>query len=310
MSQSNTTRTRTFAAFLGVPLAACLALTGCSIESSSAENDAADANSEAPLFDELPQEIQEAGVIEVGSAIDYPPFEYYDDNGELAGFEVELGEKLEEQLGVELKWNNASFDTLLPSLKSGRYDVVYGATNDTAEREKSYDFVYYLQSSQGFVTAKGNADKIKSVEDLCGTTLAAVRGGIQAKYLDSQAEKCVADGKDPIKVLTFDGNSEEQVAVKQGRALAMLENYPTAATFVEESDGELELSPLQVEKRYFGMVLSKEDTELRDALVKAWQGIIDDGSYGEVLSDWGLTDIGIKEAGVNAVESGLGGGSE
>lgn len=309
MSQSNTTPIRTFATFLGVPLAACLALTGCSIDPSSAGDGAAEADSEAALFDELPKEIQEAGVIQLGSAIDYPPFEYYED-GELAGFEVELGEHLEKKLGVDLKWNNASFDTLLPSLKSGRYDIVYGATNDTAEREASYDFVYYLQSSQGFVTAKGNADKIQSVEDLCGTTLAAVRGGVQAQYLDSQSQKCVQDGMDAIKVLTFDGNSEEQVAVKQGRALAMLENYPTAAKFVDESDGELELSPLQVEKRYFGMVLSKEDTQLRDAMVKAWQAIIDDGSYDEVLSDWGLKDIGIKEAGVNAVESGLGGGSE
>jgi polar amino acid transport system substrate-binding protein len=303
------TRTRSLMTLLALPLASAMALSACSLDSAAEEGEAAAADSEAPLFDQLPQEIQDAGEIKVGSSIDYPPFEYYEGK-ELAGFEVELAEELEKQLGVKLQWNNASFDTLLPSLKSNRYDIIYGATNDTAEREQTYDFVYYLQSSQGFVTAKGNADKIQKVEDICGQAIAAVRGGIQAQYLDAQSAQCVKDGHQKINVLTFDGNSEEQVAVKEGRALAMLENYPTAATFAEDSKGALELSPLQVEKRYFGMVVNKDDTELRDTLVKAWQGIIDDGSYGEVLDKWGLSDIGIEKAGVNAVESGLGEGEK
>src|SRR5699024_5477918 len=116
-------------------------------------------------------DIQDAGEIKVGSAIDYPPFEYYEGD-KLTGFEVDLAKELEKQLGVNLAWNNASFDTLLPSLKSNRYDFVYGATNDTADREKNYDFVYYLQSSQGFVTAKGDANKVKEVDDLCGEAIA------------------------------------------------------------------------------------------------------------------------------------------
>jgi polar amino acid transport system substrate-binding protein len=82
----------------------------------------------------------------------------------------------------------------------------------------------------------------------------------------------------------------------------MLENYPTAVTFAKESNGALEVVPdLQVSKRYFGMVLDKKDTELRDALQKAWQAIIDDGSYDKVLSEWDLSEIGIDEVKINAV---------
>ena len=51
------------------------------------------------------------------------------------------------------------------------------------------------------------------------------------------------------------------------------------------------------------MVLTKENTELRDALVKAWQAIIDDGSYAEVLAKWNLEDIAISKAGINAVDT-------
>jgi polar amino acid transport system substrate-binding protein len=299
-------------AALALPLAALLALSACG--SGSDAGTKADATTDAttstentaPLFKELPDDIAKAGVIQIGSSVDYPPFEYYAEDGKtLKGFEPELAELLEKQLGVEFNWNNASFDTLFAALKSGRYDIVYGATNDTEEREQSFDFVDYLQSSQGFVTQAGNPAGIKTVDDLCGKSIAAVRGGIQAQYLDKQSKVCTDAGNEKINVLTFAGNAEEQIAVKQGRADAMLENFPTAAAFAAASEGELEVVPdLQVEKQFFGMVVPKESTELRDALQKAWQAIIDDGSYGKVLADWNLSDIAVTEAGVNAVASG------
>lgn len=318
---SRPSKRTTRAALAAVPLAGLLALTGCG-GSSNAANDGASATGtasgtdgasatgtgtgSAPLNAELPKEIRDAGTIQVGSSVDYPPFEYYAKDGKtLQGFEPELAALLEKQLGVTFTWNNASFDTLFSALKAGRYDLVYGATNDTAEREQSFDFVDYLQSSQGFVVAKGNPEGIKTVADLCGKNIAAVRGGVQAQFLDKQAQQCAADGKGKLTPMTFGGNADEQLAVKQGKAAAMLENFPTAAAFAKESDGKLELVPdLQVEKQFFGMVVPKDDTALRDTLVKAWNAIIEDGSYQKVLDKWDLGQIAVKKAGVNAVASG------
>lgn len=293
---------------LAAPILAGLLLTGCGSSSTADESadNAGKADNAAPLFAQLPDAVQKAGTIQIGSAIDYPPFEYYEEDGTLAGFEVELSKELEKQLGVTFTWNNASFDTLLPALTSNRYDVIFGATNDTAEREESFDLVSYLQSSQGFVVQTGNPSGIASVEDLCGKAIAAVRGGVQPKYLEAQSKICVKAGNKPIDVLTFGGNAEEQVAVKQGRAAAMLENYPTAAFFAKQSEGKLEvLKDLQVEKRFFSMVFTKKDTALRDTLVKAWQAIIDDGSYETVLKKWDLASIGIDKSSVNPVSSGI-----
>lgn len=289
---------------IAVPAVLAVTLAACGESSSTDETKSA--GSSAPLFEELPKEIQDSGKIKVGSSIDYPPFEYYEADGKtLAGFEPELAGLLEKQLGVSFEWNNAAFDTLFSALRANRYDVVYGATNDTEDREKLFDFVYYLKSSQGFVAKKGNANIFKTEDDLCGHSIAAVRGGVQAQYLEKRAADCEKEGKGKLEILTFAGNADEQLAVKNGKADAMLENYPTAVTFAKESDGELELVPgLQVEERFFGMVLKKDSTELRDALVKAWNAIIEDGSYQEVLDKWELGDIAVKEAGVNAVESG------
>lgn len=281
-----------------------LLVAGCGSGSGASSGDATEKSS-APLFSELPADVQEAGKIVIGSSIDYPPFEYYAEDGKtLKGFETELAAELEKQLGVKFDWQNASFDTLFTALRSGRYDIVYGATNDTLEREQLFDFVDYLQSSQGFVTKAGNPEKITVLDDICGKSIAVVRGGIQGQFLEAQSGECTAAGKAAINVLAFDGNSGEQLAVKQGQAAAMLENYPTAVTFAQESNGELEVIPnLQVSKRYFGMVVPKDDTELRDALQKAWQAIMDDGSYDKVLDKWGLGEIGIDKAQINAVKS-------
>lgn len=296
-------------ALFAVPILAGLLLSGCSAATpgdvnAAVKNEAAD--STAPLYKSLPESVQKAGTIQIGSAIDYPPFEYYEAAGPLAGFEVELSKELEKQLGVSFTWNNASFDTLLPALTTKRYDVIFGAVNDTAEREKTFDMVSYLQSSQGFVVQKGNPTGLATVEDLCGKPIAAVRGGVQPQYLEAQSKVCTDAGKQPIDVLTFDGNAAEQLAVKQGKAVAMLENYPTAAYFAQQSEGKLEVvSGLQVEKRFFSMVFSKKESALRDALGKAWQAIIDDGSYQAVLKKWDLGSIGITESTVNPVTAGI-----
>jgi polar amino acid transport system substrate-binding protein len=276
-----------------------LVLTGCSANDTTSAGD-----NTAPLYDQLPSSIQQAGAINVGSSIDYPPFEYYDADGKtLKGFEPELAGLLEGKLGVKFNWNNANFDALFSALRGGRYDIVYGAVNDTPEREKTFDFVTYLQSSQAFVVAKGNPEHIRVLDDICGKAVAAVRGGIQAEFLEAQSSTCQQAGKGKIDVLTFDGNSGEQLAVKQGRAAALLENYPTAVTFAEGSDGALEVVPnLQVAKQFFGMVLDKRNTQLRDALQKAWQAIIDDGSYKKVLEKWKLGDIAVQQASVNAAD--------
>ncbi len=294
---------RTLTLLAVAPLLGTIALAGCGGDS----EDTKKADSSAPLFDQLPAKVQKAGTIQIGSSVDYPPFESYEEDGKtLVGFEVDLAKKLEKQLGVGFKWNNASFDTLLPALASKRYDVVYGAVNDTAEREKDYDFVYYLQSSQGFVAKAGNPAGIRTEDDLCGKALAAVRGGIQQQYLESKATECAKSGNEKINVLTFDGNAQEQLAVRQGKADALIENYPTAAVFADKSDGKLELiDGLQVERQFFGMVLPKSEKKLRDVLVKAWQAIIDDGSYAKVLAKWKLDDIAVDKPGINAVASGV-----
>src|SRR5690348_3819572 len=180
MSLVHTSRSARWTTVLAASIAVLIG--GCS--SSNSGSSGGSSTNSAPLFSALPEAIQQSGTITVGSSIDYPPFESYAADGKtLQGFEPELAVELEKKLGVKFQWNNANFDTLFSALRGNRYNIVYGAVNDTAEREKTFDFVDYLQSSQAFVVGKGNPQGIKTVDDLCGKAVAAVRGGVQEQFL-------------------------------------------------------------------------------------------------------------------------------
>lgn len=310
MTRTRSDKRRLFLA-AALVTAGALAIAGCSSSTSpksgssnstaSQTSPSGSAQAGGSLHSELPANIQKSGQIVIGSAINYPPFENYASDGKtLVGFEVELANALEQQLGVKFKWENASFDTLFASLKAGRYDIVYGATNDTAQREQTFDMVDYVQASQGFDVQKGNPSHIATVDDLCGKSVSAVTGGIQAQWLETQSATCTKNGKGKINVLTFADASGEQLALREGKADAMLENYPTAVVFAQQSNGAFETVPnLQVAKTYFAMVVPKSSTQLSAALQKAWDAIIANGSYAKVLAKWGLSPIALTQSYLN-----------
>lgn len=86
--------------------------------------------------------------IVVGTNAEYAPFEYRDSNGELTGFDVELMEAIAEEEGIELKWNDLPFESLVGSMESGDIQLIAAAIGPTEDRALSVDFsdVYYTGS--------------------------------------------------------------------------------------------------------------------------------------------------------------------
>jgi len=119
------------------------------------------------------QEIQESGVLRVGTSGDYPPFEFYTQvNGErqLVGMDISLAQDIAQDLGVELEMQDlGSFDSLIPALESGQIDMVLAGMTSTEEREQSVDFSQtYYQEGQSFLIPEENSDTLTSIESLEG----------------------------------------------------------------------------------------------------------------------------------------------
>jgi polar amino acid transport system substrate-binding protein len=250
----------------------------------------------APLASLLPQEIRDKGVLNVGSDIAYAPIESYDtDNKTVIGVDPELAKAIGDKLGVTLKFQNGTFKQLIPSLTSKRIDLIMSAMSDNKERQASIDFVDYFTAGTSIIVKKGNPEKISSLDDFCGKTVAIQEGTTQDDVATAQAKKC---GSNKMTVLRFDTDPKALLQVKQGRAVADMNDFPVAAYNVAQSS-DFEVVGQQIEAGPYGIGVRKADTQLRDALQKAVQAIIDDGTYDKILAKWHVEDGALKTATVN-----------
>jgi len=250
----------------------------------------------------LPEEIQESGTIRVGSDIAYPPVEFYEEGDEetAVGIDPDLGAAMGEKLGVEFEFVNGTFDGLITGLQSGRYDIIMSAMSATEERAQEISFVHYFNVGTSILVQRGNPENIESLEDLCGHTVALQRGTTQEEVVTEQQAACEEQG-DTLEILPFDRDTEALLQVKSGRAVADLNDFPVAAyTAQTESGGEdFEVVGEQIDAGPYGIGISKEDAELRDAIVAALEAVIEDGTYDEILEKWDVTQGELKTAEVS-----------
>ncbi len=278
--------------------ASALLLSGCG--SNDDDNPTVTGPSTAPLASLLPQAVRDKGTLTVGSDVAYAPVEFFDTDGKtVIGIDPDIAKAIGKQLGIELKLVNGTFDGLITSLKSKRIDLIMSAMSDNKKRQAEIDFVDYFTAGTSILVKKGNPEGIKSLDDFCGKTIALQRGTTQDDVAKAQATKCQAAGK-PLKVLTFDRDTEALLQVKQGRAVADMNDFPVAAYSVKQSANDFEVVGEQIEAGPYGIGVRKDDTALRDALKTALQAIIDNGEYAKILASWQVTQGAVSSATINA----------
>lgn len=160
-----------------------LAMVGCGNSSSSSSS--ADAT---PTIDK----IKKSGKLIVGTAADYPPYEFYTEkNGKtsISGFDMEIAKAIAKDLGVKLEIKDMKFDGLLPALKTNSVDMVIGGMAPTEERKKSVDFSEpYYKAKQSILIRKEDESKFKTVADLKGKIIGAQKSSTQEKIAQTEIE--------------------------------------------------------------------------------------------------------------------------
>lgn len=314
-STRRTTATRSRLAAVGsIAVAGALILTGCGDQTEGGSNEGTKetgkANS-APLFDKLPKKIQDAGVIKAGTNAEYAPMEYQE-GGKIVGVDPDIAAALGEKLGVEFQFTSGSFEGLITALNSGRYDVAMSSITDNKQRQEGLDdkgkklgpgvdFVDYFVAGTAVYVQKGNPKGINSIEDLCGQTAAVQRGTTYEKALQDQSKKCTDGGEKPVKIESFENDTEAQTRVKSGGAVAGVNDYPVAVDLARKADGgnAFEVVGEQIDAGPFGIAVNKENKELTAALEEAVNAIIEDGTYKKILEKWGAESGAIDKAAIN-----------
>ncbi|WP_460069388.1 ABC transporter substrate-binding protein [Streptomyces sp. YKOK-I1] len=311
--RSTAARTR-LAAVGSLAVAGALLLSACgdqTNDSGSSSSESSSGASTAPLFSKLPADIQKSGVIQVGTNAEYAPMESVD-GGKIVGVDPDIAAALGKQLGVEFKFTNGGFDTLITAVNSGRYNIAMSSITDNKQRQEGLDdsgkklgegvdFVDYFTAGTAIYVQKGNPKGIQSLDDLCGQTVAVQRGTTYEEALQAQSKTCTGAGKKALKIESFENDTEAQTRVKSGGAVAGVNDYPVAVDMARKAGGgnTFEVLDKQYEAAPFGIVVAKKDTQLRDALKEAVDAIIKDGSYQKVLEKWGAESGAISQSAIN-----------
>ena len=259
----------------------------------------ADSKPETPASADLRtwQEIQDSGVLMVGTITDYPPNEFKTDSGDPTGWAVELVEAIASELDLEIEYELLLFDNILPRIQSGGIDLGVGSFTDTVERQQVVDFVNYYEA--GSLWASPTGSEI-TPDTACGHTVAAMAGGTQLLFeLPERSQTCVDNGEQPIEIIQFTGQPEVTNAVMLGRADAFTADSPVTVDAVNTLGDKLQVAGDIYDTAPYGFPIGK-GSELGEHVREALQNLIDDGTYEELLVNYHSEMGAITEASINA----------
>lgn len=227
------------------------------------------------------EKIQAEGKIVAGLDDNYPPMGYRDENNELIGFDIDMGAELAKRLGVEIEWQPAAWDGIIPSLKAKKFDVIISGMTLTDERLKEVDFAGpYIYAAQALVLKDGN-EEILSPADLEGKVVGTQNGSTGLKVAEELNEE--------IGFAEIKGYSDFTLVfqdLKIGRLDAVIADNYVAAGYINNMPGEFKLTGDLFSEETNGIAVRKEDKDLYEALDTAIEEMILDGTLGALAEEW------------------------
>lgn len=250
---------------------------------------------------ELPDRIKQAGKIVIATMPNYPPITYKDPaTNQLKGVDIEIGEAIGKELGVKVEWQEIAFAQMLPSLQTGRVDLVMAGMSDLPTRRDQQDFVDYLKTGAQFYTSTAMSKEIKSQADLCGKKVGASRSTNWPQQIGEWSQaNCVAKGKPAITVVGTEGSIDARTQLKQQRIDAGVQGSETLPYLQTQEPNTYVILGEPFTVALSGIPVLKSDPKLRDAVKAALDSMQKKGIYDQILEKNGLKDAAQKPITLN-----------
>ena len=256
--------------------------------SSTSSTTAASSGGNSAVAALVPAAIKSKGTLTVAADATYAPNEFIASDGHtVIGMDADLMKALAATMGLKIKIVNATFDSIIPGLASGKYDVGASSFTDTKEREKTVDFVDYLTAGESFYTKASGGATINTIADLCGHTVAVERGTTEQADANTQSKKCQSAGKPAVTVLPFADQNGANLALVSGRAQLGFADSPPAEYQVKKSNGQFKLVGQSYANAPYGLAVPKT-SGLAKPLQAALLVLMKNGQYKAILTHWGV----------------------
>jgi polar amino acid transport system substrate-binding protein len=246
----------------------------------------------------VPASIKSKGSILVAADASYAPNEFLASNGKtVVGMDADLAQAIGKELGLKVTVQNITFDSIIPGLQDGRYDLGMSSFTDTLARQKQVNFVTYFSAGTSFFVKANGGPTINTLADLCGKKVAVESGTTEEADAKGQGKKCKVD------VESFPTQSAANLALSSGRADVSMADSPVAAYQVAQSHGTFKLSGQAYGTAPYGIAVPKKAGAMDQAVKAALTDLISNGTYTKILTKWGIQSGAITTPAINAATS-------
>ena len=275
----------------------------------------------ASIASQVPSTV--TGPIQIATDATYAPNEFVDPNtGAISGWDIDLGNAICKVMGLVCTFNNVTFDDIIAQLKAStpsevaggdkpRYSFSISSWSPTQAREDSgIDFVTYYKAGEAWMVKVGGPT-INSAADMCGHSVAVEAGTTEESdawgYMGQQVggtviagdkNNCKDAGKQDIKVLSFQTQTDANSALLSGRADFGWLDQPVADYQVKQSNGKFKIGGQPCSVAPYGIAMVK-GSPLEKPIMDAVKYLIDNnGYYSNILKNWNVTDGAIASSDV------------
>ncbi|MGQ7249353.1 transporter substrate-binding domain-containing protein [Halomonas sp. V046] len=220
--------------------------------------------------------------------VPYPPFEYRTADGELAGFEIDLGNELCQRANLDCEWIVQGWDGIIPGLLARKYDAILSSMRITEARERQVRFSEpYAMSPKVWVARKGAELDPEAPETLEGKTVGVQRGTTQDTYITQRFD-------DIVTVRRYATADDVALDMESQRLDLAFINYPVAIDSLAINDpdsdftqvGERINSPESIFGRGNAIAVRPRDEALAERFNAALDEVYADGTFERLMTQY------------------------
>ncbi len=232
---------------------------------------------------DLLDDVKQRGALRVGVEGTYPPFNFKDDHGQLAGFDVEIAQALAGKLGVKAEFTTSEWSGILAGLQAGKYDVIVNQVAATDARRQTFDFSDpYVMSSPQLIVRANETRPMATPADLKGKTVGVGQG---SNYAD------LARKIDGVNVKVYPGSTEYLQDLAAGRLDAALNDSLLIPYLAQKTKLPVKAGAPLGSVETNAIPFRKGNPRFKAALDKALADLKADGSYARISTKWFERDV-------------------
>lgn len=206
------------------------------------------------------------------------PYVFIDANGQIMGFEVDVIHAVAKHLGLKPVFIQNTFDSLIPGLRRGLYDVVINGMGRSIGPTPGVRFTHTYLISYGQLVVRAEETQIHTLDDMAGKTL-----GIYRNWKDGVAPEMI-EGMH-VRRYAYELNAYEDLL--NGRIDAVFLDFPESAYYTSIMEG-LRMTGPPIGELNYSMAVLIENSELVDQINEALDALFEDGTLPRILAGWGL----------------------